>query len=186
MTSDWKIFGFNDIHTHVPGPGRVVSIDITDPNHKRLIDDSEVFTAGVHPWNSDHNIDWDYLFQVLQHPKVVGIGEAGLDALRGPEHEIQMEAFMRQISMAERLHLPLVIHSVKSNHRLLELKKKLQPTVPWIIHGFRGNQAQAEQLIRAGMHLSINEKVNIQTLIGLPDNMIHYESDEEVDNKSAL
>lgn len=172
---DWKIFLYNDIHSHIPGSGRVMSIDFAKPF---TIPPLQSVTIGVHPWSAGEVIDWDRFESFLKDERVVGVGEAGLDALRGPGMSIQMPIFERQIELAERYSLPLIIHSVRSNHRILQLMKKYSPDVPWIIHGFRGNDVEAKNLIDAGLHLSLGDKSRIDTSI-LPSEFVHWESDEE-------
>ena len=50
------IFDFNDIHSHTPGEGRVLSVDVTDPADVARLMPGQYFTVGVHPWNSDKPI----------------------------------------------------------------------------------------------------------------------------------
>lgn len=172
-----SIFDFADVHSHRPGHDRVLSVDIT--SDAVPADAQQYFTAGVHPWNADSDIDWNGLEQLLADPRVVGIGEAGLDTLRGPEIETQQRVFERQISLSEKHRLPLVIHSVRSNHRILQLHKTYHPRQPWIIHGFRGNSTQAQQLMQQGIHLSLGSRRHPSMANPAPSPLLHYETDDD-------
>lgn len=181
----YPIFDYQDIHSHVPGKDRVMSIDFSTFENVN-IPKGQAITVGVHPWNADREIDWELFKSRLKDTDVVGIGEAGLDTLRGPSQEIQQAVFERQIELAEEFDLPLIIHSVRSNHKILELRKKYNPKVPWIIHGFRGNETEARQLTEAGIHLSLGHRSKPLDAGQFPDGMIHFESDEEPSGKDNI
>lgn len=174
-----SIFDYKDIHSHVEGSDRVMSVDFGKGGMPEGIPEGQAVTVGVHPWRADNEIDWDAFEKSLLHPGVVGVGEAGLDSVKGPSMERQLEVFERQIELSEKTGLPLVIHSVRNNHRILELKKKYSPKMPWIIHGFRGNIKEARQLIGAGIHISLGRYGKIGELSALPAAFIHFETDEE-------
>lgn len=175
-SNNYKLFEFNDIHSHVPGRDRVLSVDFTTDAIPS--DPEQHFTLGVHPWNAENHVDWNEFEKALDNAAIVGIGEAGLDTLRGPDAGIQLEVFKKQIELAQKHKLPLIIHSVKSNHEILRLKKLYDSPAPWIIHGFRGNLQQARQLIASGIHLSLGTKANSE-VAALSSPFIHRESDEE-------
>lgn len=177
MNKHWKIFDYSDIHTHVGSPDSVLSVNFTtDP---LPADTTQAFTLGVHPWNAGDDVDWEAFENVLADNRVVGIGEAGLDSLRGPDMEIQLKVFDRQIALAEKHSLPLVIHSVRNNHRILELMKRHNPSVPWIIHGFRGKPEEARRLLEAGLHLSLGAVHNLAVTTLPYPTQIHHETDRE-------
>ena len=175
----WELFEYPDIHTHVPKPQAVLSVDVTDKaDLEQLHSHNGPFTVGVHPWNAGTPVDWNLLGELLQKPGAVGVGEAGLDYLRGAPINVQMDVFKKQIELSEKLQLPLVIHAVKSYHDILALKKEFMPKSPWVIHGFRGGVQLARQLTDAGLHLSLGTKYNDKVREEIPPTMLHNESDE--------
>lgn len=91
------IFDFNDIHSHTPGNGRVLSVDITDPCDIARIVPEQYFTVGVHPWHADRLFDQDLFERLIGSPYCVGIGECGIDLRRGPEIRIQECVLRRQL-----------------------------------------------------------------------------------------
>ena len=68
--------------------------------------------------------------------------------------ETQRKVFFGHCELAEQWRLPLIIHQVRSADALLQIRKEFSPTVPWIIHGFRGKPKLALQLLEAGFYLS--------------------------------
>lgn len=116
--------------------------------------------------------------ELVSHPQVLAIGEAGLDKLAEASLEVQMEVFRYQVELAEEVGKPLVIHLVKAVDELLRMKRALRPSVPWIIHGFRGKMALAEEYLRHGFYLSFGEKYQEEALRQVPVHRLFIETDE--------
>lgn len=135
------------------------------------------YSVGVHPWDAG-SFDLRALEEAAAQEAVEAIGETGLDTLRGPSLEVQEPVFRAHVDLSESLGKPLVIHCVKAFDRLMALKKELKPTQPWIIHGFRGKPQQAEQLLRAGFHLSLGPNFNPETARVIPSDRLHIETDD--------
>lgn len=110
--------------------------------------------------------------------RVIAVGESGIDKLCETPLDIQMQAFEYSAALAEKYHLPLIIHAVRSHNELIAIKKKLRSSSPWIIHGFRGKKELAESLLRQGFYLSIGEKFNPETAGFIPDGQLLTETDE--------
>lgn len=104
--------------------------------------------------------DWKLLTSYLQKkdPKIVGIGETGLDYRFEPGHHErskQKEVFIRQIELACEHRLPLVIHSGKAMDDVLGiLEDKFRSEKGGVIHFFTGDLAQAQRAIEMGFYLS--------------------------------
>lgn len=138
------------------------------------------YSIGIHPWTlaEEQSPDYDFLFRLLQHPQVLAVGEAGLDKLTAAPLPLQVEVFRRQALMAEEVGKPLIIHLVKAVDELLKLKRELRPTVPWVIHGFRGKTALAAELLHHNFYLSFGEKYQKETLQSMPTDRLLLETDE--------
>ena len=80
--------------------------------------------------------------------------------------------------LAEEVQKPLILHCVKAYDRLIALRKEMKPQQAWILHGFRGKPQQAEQLIKAGFHISLGEKFNPDSARIIPADRLFIESDE--------
>ena len=98
------------------------------------------------------------LEELVRHPQVLAVGEAGLDKLADAPMDLQVEVFRCQACLAEEVGKPLVIHLVKAVDELLKVKRDLRPSNPWIIHGFRGKAALVEEYLKHGFYLSFGEK----------------------------
>ncbi len=123
---------------------------------------SRFFSVGLHPYfltenNFEKNVEiLEYFLNHTDYKQKIGfVGEAGLDKLRGPSLQFQAKAFEKQIELAEKFQKPLVIHCVKAFNELIEIKKKTNPIVQMIVHGFNKNQAILTQLMRHDFWISI-------------------------------
>lgn len=139
---------------------------------------------GIHPWYITDDISTIVMrscFDVLvQSEQVLAVGEAGLDKLASTPLDKQIEVFEYQAQFAKSYDKPLIIHLVKAMDELLKLKKKIRPTNPWIIHGFRGNAILAEEFLRHGFYLSFGDKYQEEALRTVPADKLFLETDESV------
>jgi TatD DNase family protein len=71
--------------------------------------------------------------------------------------ELQQTVFEKQLALAQEYNKPIVIHCVAAFDELIATKKRLQITVPIIIHGFSKNPQLAKQLIDNGFYLSFGK-----------------------------
>lgn len=112
-------------------------------------------SIGLHPWHTGGFVlNKELLLASCRNEKVLAIGEIGLDQLKGDTKEAQIQAFTAQALIAEQLKIPVIIHCVKSFEEIIRIKNSIKPTVPWIIHGFRGGSELSRQLVALGFHLS--------------------------------
>ena len=141
------------------------------------------YSAGIHPWWTADKDRCDAMLRqlpgLLRHPQVVRVGECGLDRLRGASLPVQAEVFAAQVALAEELGLPLTLHVVRAFDLLLQLRKRLRPTTPWVVHGFRGGPALARQLLEAGIDLSFGPRRNLQAYSLTPPHRRFEETDGE-------
>lgn len=151
---------FIDIHTHGSSvTGGVFAVENLMA-HEDLRPENVVakaFTAGIHPWylnESNKNLLLGYLNEISNDPRLIALGEAGFDKLRGPSIELQRQVFIDQAKMAGRLEKPLIIHCVKAWDELLNINRIIKPSAAWMIHGFRGKKELASQLLSRGMYIS--------------------------------
>ena len=71
-----------------------------------------------------------------------------------------------------------MIHLVKAVDNLFLCHQHLRPTVPWIIHGFRGKPQLAQQLLNKGFYLSFGTHFNLEAMRSTPNNRLLIETDE--------
>ena len=167
-----------DIHTHqlpqVPGEAIVNCYPETFSPQE-----GGWYSVGIHPWYIAAPDDKKNCLEALvRHPQVLAVGEAGLDKLADAPMDLQIEVFEFQARLAEEVEKPLVIHLVKATDELLKLRRTLRPAMPWVIHGFRGKAALAEDYLRHGFYLSFGEKYQAEALLTTPADRLFIETDE--------
>ncbi|VUZ83815.1 deoxyribonuclease (ycfH) [Candidatus Methylomirabilis lanthanidiphila] len=118
----------------------------------------QVYAAvGIHPHDAGTYDDAaeETLRDLAKQPKVVAIGEAGLDFFRDrAPRAVQADAFRRQIRLARELDLPLIVHDRDAHEDTMELlQEKAAPRV--LLHCFSGDLTMAEEAWRRGYYTSI-------------------------------
>ncbi len=121
-------------------------------------------TVGVHP-TSIHEVgeNWaDEVRNLAAKPKVVAIGEIGLDFHHPPQdgsdvadwRERQARFFREQLDLAIELGLPVVIHQRESSAEVLAVMREYSGRVRAVFHCFVGSISEAEELLGLGYHVS--------------------------------
>ena len=114
-------------------------------------------TVGFHPDEVDNITDKDIndLELLLKtNKKIVGIGEIGLDYYHNDMNiERQKEYFIKQLELAEKYDLPVVIHSRESIQDVLDILKNHHNR--GVIHCFSGSLEMAKEFIKIGFYLWI-------------------------------
>ncbi len=121
-------------------------------------------TIGYHPSEADitTRVDLEKLEEQIQNDKIVGVGEIGLDYHYGKENsEIQKNLFRKQMQLAEKYHLPVVIHSRDATADTIAILKEF-PNVIGDIHCFSGSLETAQIYISMGYKLGIGGVVTFK------------------------
>lgn len=119
--------------------------------------DNYYCTLGIHPESVLEHSDEDIKFieENISNPKVVAIGEIGLDYHYGKENrEEQIRLFETQLSLAEKYNMPVVIHTRDAIEETYNILKKYN--LKGVIHSFSGSLEMAEKFIKLGYVLGIN------------------------------
>ncbi len=118
------------------------------------------FALGIHPWSADAHTQHDLtqLEYLIKCNNPVAIGECGLDYTRDIDKDWQLKCFITQLELAEKYHLPVIIHAVKSTEDVIFLLKR-HPKILGEIHGFSGSQEQANTLIKMGFYLGFGLQI---------------------------
>lgn len=127
--------------------------------------DDVYVTIGYHPSEVNDITEEDLLLlesQITSSSKVVGIGEIGLDYHYGKKNkELQKEIFRKQLALAEKLSLPVVIHTRDATEDTISVLKEF-PNVKGDIHCFSGSVETARIYIQMGYVLGIGGVVTFQ------------------------
>jgi len=112
---------------------------------------------GFHPHDAKKldNKSLDILRILAKHPKVVAIGEMGLDYYRDlSPRTIQKFVFEKQLQMAKELALPVIIHNRDAHDDTLEIIRKYKDGLAGVMHCFSGDQDFADKCLEMGFYLS--------------------------------
>lgn len=119
---------------------------------------------GYHPEVSNKIVEKDYEIleeMVKNNPKIVAIGEIGLDYHWDKDNkDKQKEVFCKQLELAEKLKVPVVIHSRDSINETYEILKKYKVT--GVIHCFSGSLEMAKKFVSLGFLLGIGGVVTFK------------------------
>lgn len=116
-------------------------------------------TVGSHPHEAEHEplADPAPLFELAQQPKVVGIGETGLDYYYEHSPRAQQQVnFRAHIAAARELELPLVVHTRDAEDDTIEILRAEmeQGAFTGLIHCFTGTQRLADAALELGFYIS--------------------------------
>ncbi|SFQ21078.1 TatD family hydrolase [Salibacterium halotolerans] len=133
-----------------------------------LIDTYDFLYASIgwHPVDAvdmtDEDLEW--IEELSAHPKVVAIGETGLDYHwdKSPA-DVQKEAFRKQIALAKKVNLPLVIHDREAHQDIVDiLKEENAAETGGIMHCFGGDLEIARQALDMDFHISFGGPVTFK------------------------
>jgi TatD DNase family protein len=129
-------------------------------------------TVGVHPLYKDsREPDADELVRLADHPRVVAIGETGLDYFYAKEQrDWQRDRFIEHIRAARRTGLPLIIHTRGAKEDTLALLREHgEGEVRGVLHCFTEDLDMAEQAMALGFYISISGIVTFRNAEALRD-----------------
>ena len=158
------------------GVVRIVNVGFDEKSSVKALEQATrhpalVATVGLHPHDardfSPRTID--FLDSLCADPRVVAIGETGLDNYYDHSPvEKQKEALEAHLELAERVQLPVVIHCRDAYLELAEtLKANYHPEhVPWHVHCFNGNARELAELIELDCYFSVGGMVTFKKFDG--------------------
>ena len=118
--------------------------------------------VGYHPENCApyQAADLDTLRTLAKHPKVVAIGEIGLDYYweQNPPKAFQQEVFRAQLALAQELSLPVIVHDRDAHADCLAIVREF-PEVRGVFHCYSGSVEMARELWKLGWYLGFDGPV---------------------------
>lgn len=114
---------------------------------------------GIHPHEAA-GAGPDYLNKLEElaaHPKVVAIGEMGLDYYRDRSpRPVQQEVFLEQIALAKRLKKPIIIHDREAHGDMMDILRRERPwSSGGVLHCYSGSWEMARECLALGFYISI-------------------------------
>lgn len=182
---------FIDIHSHK----KLSDLNelIVQNIHAYELDDfyfqtSKFYSIGIHPWFiNEHNANRELQkieFLAGNNNHIIAIGEAGIDRVNSVELDLQKDIFIKQVEISESIKKPMIIHCVRAYMDILEIRKKMKVTMPWIFHAYSENLNIAQKLVNENCYLSIGSRILNDTgklsevLENIDINYIFAETDE--------
>lgn len=143
------------------------------------------YSIGIHPWfivEGRIEADLAIIESKLQEVNCLAVGECGLDKRIEVPMELQQMVFERQLLLAQKYQKPVVIHCVAAFQELIAIKKKLNISVPILIHGFSKNIQVAKQLVDNGFYISFGKYLLLNQELeavfkSVPNNRFFLETD---------
>ena len=128
--------------------------------------------AGIHPENCAGFVpaDIDVLRELARQPKVVAIGEIGLDYYweDNPPRAFQQTVFRKQLALAVELDLPVIVHDREAHGDCLAIIKEF-PTVTGVFHCFSGSPEMAAELLKRGWYLGFDGPITYKNAKRAPE-----------------
>ncbi|MXP46616.1 YchF/TatD family DNA exonuclease [Altererythrobacter luteolus] len=118
-------------------------------------------SVGIHPHNADQHADMDAdeLRRAVQHPKVIAIGETGLDYYYDKsDRQVQQDLFRKHITVARETGLPVIIHTRDAEDDTLAiLEDELgKGAFPALIHCFTASADFGRKVLNLGLTISLS------------------------------
>ena len=175
---------FVNIHTHQSHIDNKEFIEIynIDVDSHVNVDVTFFYSIGIHPWKCQHTTVNSSMAQWLNNS--TAIGECGIDRACGIDIEIQKDVFIKQIEISEQHNKPVIIHAVRAHSDIISIRKETKAKMPWIIHGFQGNEQIVTQYLRHNIYLSLgdvlfkNESRAAELLKTIPSERLFLETDD--------
>lgn len=129
---------------------------------------------GICGWHPNYTLEFDpielpKLIRVLKHPKVLALGEIGLDYHWDYSPPmIQMEALRVQLKLAEEMNLPVVFHAREAYSDLLDVLEK-RPKLKYLFHCFAGTRDDARRALRLGAYFGCDGPITYKKADELRD-----------------
>jgi TatD DNase family protein len=153
------------------GISNIVVVGFDRPTISRAMELAEAYDyiyacVGWHPVDAvdmtDEDLKW--IEELASHPKVVALGEMGLDYHwdKSP-HAIQKEVFRKQIRLAKKVKLPIVIHNRDATADIVDiLREEGAAEVGGIMHCFSGSVEVAKQCLEMNFYISLGGPVTFK------------------------
>ena len=129
-------------------------------------------SVGIHPHDADQHPDVDTakLVERTAHPRVIGIGETGLDYYYDKSDRTrQQDSFRRHIHASQQTGLPIIVHTRDAEADTLALLGEEMGRAPYpgVIHCFTASDDFAKQAIELGLYISISGIVTFKNAADL-------------------
>lgn len=184
-------YPFCDIHTHGNACCglRLRSYSFTDADFDSRVSHMP-YSVGVHPWHADEKRAGEWIALLASEP-AAAIGEIGLDYACRTDRDIQRDVFVRQLDIARKRRLAVVLHVVRAFEPVMDILKGYDDLPSVVLHGFIGSPEQAAvaagrgYFLSAGMRSFLSPRT-VRALAGAAESSLLLETDERAEDISAV
>ncbi len=132
-------------------------------------------TVGIHPCSVDEE-SLDDLYELAKNPRVVAIGETGIDLYwRQDNLALQQEVFKKQIELAIQLNKPIIIHTRSSFNEAYEVIKPYKGQIKGVFHSFSSTLEDALKVIELGLYIGISGVVTFKKALEIKQIVEHID-----------
>ncbi len=191
--ADWFDEDRDELLQSMPeaGIGYIVNVSSNLDSLDRTVELTQKYdfiygSAGIHPTDSvDLTEDNFYrIEETANKPKIVAIGEIGLDYYwKKPDNETQKKWFIRQLELARKMDMPVIIHSRDASQDTLDIMREYQD-LDGVIHCFSGSLETAREYVKMGFFIGVGGVVTFkngrkmkEVVEGIPMESIVLETD---------
>ena len=159
-------------------------------NIKKILDLDEIIygTYGIHPHETENNkVTKNVIIEnIKKHPKIIGIGETGLDFYYNHSHtDEQIKSFKQHIEASIEVDLPIIVHSRNAEHKTFEILNDYKNQKPKVLmHCFTGSYEFFKKMEKLNSYFSasgiitFNNSSDLQkTFSKIPSNKLLVETD---------
>lgn len=122
-------------------------------------------TVGIHPHDaaSATATSYERLRELSAHPRVVAIGEIGLDYhYDHSPRAVQRDVFIRQLALARETGLPFVVHNREADEDVMAILREYGRDLPGLLHAFTGDAKMAGECVSLGYFISVGGMVTFK------------------------
>jgi TatD DNase family protein len=176
------------------GVETIITIGTNAESSRRSVDlaekyDCVVAVVGIHPnyCSELKSGDWETIEELAAHPRVVAVGETGLDRYWDyAPIDVQREYFLRHLELSAKIDKPFVVHCREADEEVRDVLREAAKTQPLhgVMHSFCQSAESAKECLNLGMHLSFTgmltfkKNVELRELAAsLPPERIFVETD---------
>lgn len=160
------------------GVNYILNVGCSEKEIEKVIIAAEKYPAvyaaiGLHPNNAKHESEklWQRIYELGQHPKVLALGEMGLDYYRdNSPKDIQKRVFIKQIGMAKELNKPIIVHDREAHQDCFDIvKAEGAKEVGGVFHTYSGSIEMAKEIMKENFYISVAGPVTFKNANRLLD-----------------
>ncbi len=161
---------------NLAGVGSMINVGTTIASSRQAIELADRYacifaTAGIHPHDAGGvgDVHMKELEHLLRHPRVVALGEIGLDFYRDySPHAAQIDIFTRQLRLAVKMKKPVIIHAREAWKEMIPIvTADFKGQLSGVFHCFSGSLENARHVLDSGFHISFTGVVTFRNSVAL-------------------